>query len=261
MTRKTNNRSVSEKHNFALFYPETTEKKRGKLCTIGAVGSTSSDKELVHRIFHVLRLTADEELVLFDEKTALHVTIVESSKKQVICQIDASHDIVPLDPAIDWLLPLLEKAAFEQTFNALTVLGARKITPILTHKSRAQAACSEERIRRLMIAAAEQSKQLALPQLKAPVDLEKALRQTKTTHKILFHQTGMPTFDLLSKMRKTPGDITCLIGPEGDLTGEELTACEEAGFVQCNLGPSVLESWHAASLAMGIMRACIEPDL
>ncbi len=40
--------------------------------------------------------------------------------------------------------------------------------------------------------------------------------------------------------------VTWLVGPEGDLTPEELSAARSAGFRPCSLGPTVLRSENAA---------------
>ncbi len=51
-----------------------------------------------------------------------------------------------------------------------------------------------------------------------------------------------------------PPEAVWLIGPEGDLTGQEYDIAHENGFQPVSLGPNVLRVETAATVALGILQ-------
>lgn len=232
-------------HEFAFWAPELADAAHGSHISI-------LDENILHRLIKVVRVEPNDTIVIFGKKFA-HTCLIETvGPKKISCSIAKSIPITPLTPHIDWLLPLISKEAFEHAITMLTVLGARTIQPIHTTTTK-KLHLADERVTRLMVAAAEQSKQFALPQILKPLSLEAAVAAIKTDQKIFFDPTGEPMKKVLDKSKSTQS-ITCLVGPEADLTMDEKRMLDSHNFIRCALTPSILRSEDAVAVAMGTLR-------
>lgn len=239
------------KHEFALYSPE-----------VAYLISTNSlydikDSTLIHRIYHVLRLDQGDIFTLFDDTNHVRCSIVQCSKKKIRISVGVLQKNRSLKPAIHWLLPILEREAFEAAISSLAVTGATTIQPVITEKSRKKWGTQKDkdRIKRLIIAAAEQSKCFVMPVIHDPIMLNEALDGALGSG-IYFDVSGGSVHGVLQKLSPFNEQIfTCLVGPEGDLTGSEKDCVREKEFAVCSLTPTVLRSWHAVLLANGILRS------
>ena len=243
------NKKNLEKHEFAFF--------------LAALNYTNiitiTDKDLMHRITTVLRLGSNEPVILFNTQQHISGTIKEITKKNIIIDVHQKAPNKVLTPAINWLLPLLEREAFEEALYVITAMGATTIQPVITKKSRQQwgKPTDMERVMRIMISAAEQSKQFVIPEIKTVKLLEEVTTQLRTTTKIFFDAAGDPAWDVLYRLQKISKEITCLVGPEGDLTQQEKEHVQLNGFISCALTPTILRASHAVTVSMGIMRSLL----
>jgi 16S rRNA (uracil1498-N3)-methyltransferase len=231
-------------HEFALFVPALTNQPTLEI----------TDTDLVNRIAHVLRMEPGSYCVLFDVHQALKVQITQITKKAVTATVVSRLPITPITPSITLLLPILKREAFEEALYAMTELGVNKVQPITTAKTQSSWGSEKDyqRAQRIFIAAAEQSKQFALPVL----EKVKPLAQVLETHQgsaLLFDAAGKPLKEVLNQL--SAGPVTCLIGPEGDLTPQEKELVASKGFVPCALTPTVLRAQQAAVLGVGVIRS------
>ena len=49
------------------------------------------------------------------------------------------------------------------------------------------------------------------------------------------------------------GDLVLIVGPEGGITGDEIAAFRAAGAAACHLGPTVLRTSTAGTVAAAVM--------
>lgn len=274
------------KHQFAIYF-ENLPLKQAKSEII------FSDPIIFHRITRVLKLQEDENFLLFNSKYNLELKLNLINRDKISCKVINFNENKFLLPKIHWILPFLEKKAFEEMISNLTVLGATYIYPVVTEKVHRQNFSSGEieRLNRIMISAAEQSKQFILPQimtvnslnvtlniLKENLEkninskensfknnLENDLNKTENILKSLDHQVpkiffdpeGDNCFKLISslKEKKNLTDIICMIGPEGDLTKDEKEFLKENNFSFYALTPTILRAELATTLATGILRS------
>lgn len=253
------NKQALEKHTFALYAADLKEivhtKKVGDECSI-------TNHDLVHRMVNVLRLQIGEPLILFDSTQHIEAQIISLVKKKVInIRLIAQKDNVMYKPSILFLLPLLKKDSFETALYSLTELGVTAIQLVATQKSILRWQEKDfERAHRIMMSAAEQSKNFSLPQLYPPVPLADALIRVQESdgERIFFDPAGAPVNDFIVRARKhTPESIIVLVGPEGDLTPAEKRQVQEANFVNYALTPTVLRACQAASVGIGIIRSVL----
>ena len=252
---------MSEKHKFAFFTEDVALLKQVDHDYV------LRDVDVVRRLLSVVRVQPGDNILLFDDAWQV-ACVIACTKKEITVRVTARTKHITLQPTIIFLLPLLEREAFEASLEALTVMGATEIIPVITHKSRkkwgeATGGVSKERDRahRLMIAAAEQSKQFVLPLIHNVVALDDAVAQVKkdgSAEKIFFDAQGAPAFDVLGQLKKNDTKvIVALVGPEGDLTIEEKNMVREQGFVFCKLTPTILRASSAVEVGMGLLRSCL----
>ncbi len=246
-------------HQFA-FYLEKVGALRGEA---HAELHHISEPELVHRIVSVLRLERTDKIILFDSNYHIVASIVQiDATKSIAIQV---HEIVEnkqLTPYVHWLLPLLKREAFEEALYTLTELGAQSIQPLLTQKTIRFFGGDREisRCQKIIIAAAEQSKQFVLPILQPIIPLDIWLMKSvpPATTKIFFDPAGFPLREVVQLIeRQKPLEVIACAGPEGDLTYEEKLMLNDQGFVFCALTQTVLRAQQAVAVGLGSLRSLI----
>jgi 16S rRNA (uracil1498-N3)-methyltransferase len=241
----------SNVHQFALYCPglnELMDHAQSDQLQI-------TDGELHGRISHVLRMEVGQSLVLFDAEQSLTVEVANISKKAVTVKVLTSGSITPVMPSITMLLPILKREAFDDALYAMAELGVNVVQPITTAKTQTSWGSEKDyqRAQRIFVAAAEQSKQFALPSLEKVKTLADALKISNQPNKIFFDANGKPLKTLLANL-KTESTV-CLIGPEGDLTPTEKDQVAHYGFASCALTPTILRAQQAVALGVGVIRA------
>ena len=216
-----------------------------------------TDKDLLHRLISVLRVQPNDHLLLFDATHHVTCTIIAITKKEVTVRVLERQHNTTVTPKIIWLLPLLEREDFEEALYVLTAMGATEIYPVITQKSRQNWGNEKERERamRIMVAAAEQSKQFVLPTMQKTVTLQEATKTAGT--KLFFDAQGQPAYEVITQLQKEGGPFLCLVGPEGDLTEVEKELVRENNFIFCKLTPTILRASHAVTVGMGLLRSCL----
>lgn len=243
------------KHQFALYVDSLIQEpgslQPGSLFTI-------SDAELVHRMTVVLRLHQGEELTLFDRRGNAQVVITEIAKKKITCSVQSYQLNVQLKPSITVLLPVLKREAFEEAIYTTVELGATVVQPVLTEKGHRSwgGEKESERMQRIMIAAAEQSKNFSIPVLNEPGTLQQAVTSVASMkHKIFFDPSGQPVLNAINVLRQEqPETLVCAIGPEGDLSEQEKSLLKEQGFNFYALTPTILRAQQALVVGLGGLR-------
>ncbi len=255
------------KHEFALYVPNLT----ALLSRISvAQVLVLDDTEIVHRIQSVLRLEPGEEIRLFNRHTQALCIVQSVHKKEVRCLISESKETIPLAPSVTFFLPLLKKEDLEAALYSLVELGASAVQLVVTEKSR-QLGPKEreqkelERLERVMIAAAEQSKQFSISVLSPAISFEALLgnlaQKKPGSVSIFFDPAGDDLFTVMSDLRKqNPAEIFLLVGPEGDLTEAEKGGLAKTGIRFCKLTPTVLRALQATAVGIGVVRSVVSPE-
>ena len=238
---------INGKHRFAFFASWGVAEKGDQHIF------SMQDEVLSKRIFSILRMTKGDEIVLFDCKHSAHVILEEVSKKEVLYRIISLTTIESIQPHLICLLPLLKQEALEQAITRLSILGAFQIQLVVSEKSRQSVTQKEiDRLKKMIIAAAEQSKQFAMPELLSPKSLKESLDATKGKHLFLFDQYGESSRSILQK--KYAETIVVAFGPEGDFTDSEKQLFTSCAFQSLALTDSVLRTIDAVLLGVGLLR-------
>ena len=247
-----------DQHSFAFFYPETT--KLGADVALGGT-CTISDRALCHRIIHVLRLNKGESFILFDSHkhmTCVLELVTERNLQAIISSYECN--VLPA-PHITFMLPLLKKEAMQESLYALTELGANAVQLVTTQKTQRTwgGKKEQERVERILQAAAEQSKNFAFPKVKDPIQLETAIAGiNREAIRIFFDPDGCRLANVITSVNTSLSThIVLLIGPEGDLTSDEKAFINSNGFVFCQLTPTILRAHQAVAVSLGAFRSLL----
>lgn len=241
--------SSNNAHTFALYLPDISGKESLQI----------NDRDLVHRISRVLRLQSGERLIFFNNQYHVDAQIIEVTNRSITVKLNERKKNDKRVPHVTFLLPLLKREALAHAVYGLVEVGVSSIQLVTTQKTqRAWAGSKEaERLERIIIAAAEQSKNFAFPTLHAPISIEQALDALAVSSKKYFcDPDGIQISQLVD--RAEPVDpIVLAIGPEGDLTLDEKELLVSHSFEKIRLTPTVLRAETAAFLAAGIVRSLI----
>ncbi len=218
------------------------------------------DSQVVHRISRVLRLHPEDHLILFDRTVHFIVQIVLIEKKQVVCAIKEVKQNIQITPHLTLWLPLLKREAFEQAIYSAVELGVNDIQLVHTAKEQRHWHGKKEleRLHNIMISAAEQSKNFALPTLHVPQSLDVLLDQKKDSQHIFFDVEGDPLLEVAQELKKTSHqNYVVLIGPEGDLTEHEKFQLQKVPFIFVHLTPTILRAQQAVAVGVGALRSLL----
>ncbi len=247
-----------DKHEFALHVPFLSSLAKR---SVPGDEIVIIDERLVHRMSGVLRLTPKKQCVFFDKQVHVYGEIQEfSRKKQVSCTVIRKETNTIFSPSLIFLLPILKREDFELALYSLTEIGVNTIQLIMTKKTHKAAFNQKdfERSQRIIIAAAEQSKNFAYPELKYPVMLSDSVNEHLPKTRLFFDQKGIALFPVIENLqRDRPRDIVLLIGPEGDLSSEEKEMVLSKEFITCSLTSTVLRSVQAAAISAGLIRSLV----
>ena len=244
-----------QKHEFAIFVDQLSY----LVSSVEPGGTLTLEGEKLHqRLVRVLRLRSGDAVILFDR--ACHVRFIlqeHQGKTRMRGVIHTKKANIILHPSITFLLPLLKRDDCNAALYSLTEIGVNEVRLVTTQKVRRAWGGEGEfiRLRRVMVAAAEQSKNFAFPELYSPTSLSIALQEIAGIC-IYFDPSGKPLFEIVSSLvGQSPEYVTLMVGPEGDLVAPEKKIIKEAGFIFCALTPTILRATQATAVGAGIVRS------
>ena len=245
------------RHEFALYTAGISaaclDKKLSSIITL-------VDEQLWHRLKHVLRAQSDTVVCLFDQTIAIEAQLYAfGSKNQLQFSIVSFIPKRSLTPDITIMLPLLKREALTDALYSCVELAANHVQLITTEKS--QHAWSVERdnqrCQKIMIAAAEQSKQFNLPTIGNPIALANAVAALpRNSFRVHCDPQGAPLWNVLRQIEDAkPSTLVLSFGPEGDLTAAERSHLYQHQFIASALTPTVVRSTQALVIALGALRS------
>lgn len=250
---------MEKPHNFALYAVDLADYLTTKeiiLC---------SKQELAFRITKVLRLSAGDTITLFNEKEHVLFSITSIDKKAVTGIVLERKKNHAHAPSVRAILPLLKKNETDDAIYRLCEMGVDEIWLTTTEKTQRRWGGEHEqtRLQRIIIAAAEQSKQFKIPILKEPVPFDQIfgkLSCIKESSDIVFcDPEGSHLSDYLYHQKQSIKNwYTIVVGPEADLSQKEKAFLAEHKSTLVSLTPTVLRAGDALVLACGIIRSFLK---
>lgn len=209
-------------------------------------------EEEARHCVQVLRHQIGDEITLIDGVGGIYeAEIIEASKKKVSLvllsenQVD-THRKASLHIAI---APTKNINRMEWFLEKATEMGIDEITPILCQRSERKV-IKPERLEKILLTAAKQSKNIILPRLHPMVKFKDFIKNKVGETKQLFiaHCEKDNKIHLFEKYQPEE-DVVILIGPEGDFSMDEIKMAFESGFEPISLGKSRLRTETAGVAA------------
>ena len=245
---------------------------------------TLPEEESQHCV-QVLRATVGQEILITDGVGHLyHARIVNPHRKHCEVEIIDTETPQPLHDGYVHIAiaPTKNIDRIEWMIEKATEMGVDAITPLLCRHSERKT-INEERLRKIMIAAAKQSLKTTFPTLHPLTKIEDFLSQAQAEDRFIAHcmteeevavyaehlshadqsdpsdpsvagsiqSAYAPTDDkqALWRMIRRGCSVIILIGPEGDFSPEELKMAIDKGYKPCSLGKTRLRTETAGLFA------------
>lgn len=220
----------------------------GGYCYLDAEESGHCVRVLRHR-------EGDTVSVIDGEGTMYSCVLIEASPKEAVARIEESH---PGWGGHDYILniavcPTKNADRYEWFTEKATEVGVDCIIPVIGERSERRV-FKTERLRRLLLSAAKQSLKSRIPEVAEPVSVREFIKTAPEGLKLIAYcfegeQKRISIQEALQSY-KGSGEISVLIGPEGDFSPEEAAEALAAGFIPVHLGASRLRTETAALTAV-----------
>ncbi|MBI5420731.1 MAG: 16S rRNA (uracil(1498)-N(3))-methyltransferase [Parcubacteria group bacterium] len=203
------------------------------------------DGDIVHQIVRVLRMHDGQELILCNgDGNDVRVWILGSTKDIVTVEvIGREKNENELVNSVVLYCSILKRENFEWVAQKATEIGVKEIVPLVTQHT-VKLELKEERLKKIIQEAAEQSGRSVLPKLQIPMGFEQAMNEAKLNGVTLFFDITGKVFD--KKLMKGEQKINIFIGPEGGWSEEEVETAKKNKFIFVNLGKLTLRAETAA---------------
>jgi 16S rRNA (uracil1498-N3)-methyltransferase len=163
-------------------------------------------------------------------------------------------------PALTVVQALAKGDRDERAVETMTEVGVDTIVPWQASRSivRWDAARAAKGVARLRATAREAAKQARRPWVPEVTDPETTVAVTRRLRSssglaLVLHESATRPLSAVSV--PDVGDIVVVVGPEGGISDSELAAFEAAGALTCRLGPAVLRTSTAGTVAAAVLLA------
>lgn len=211
-----------------------------------------------HYLTGVMRLKPGDPVRLFNGRDGEWLCcLVRVSRKSVAARPERRSGEVVLPPDIDFMFAPLKHARLDDMVEKAVELGARRLCPVITAHTVA-ARVNLDRMRAIAIEAAEQCNLTVVPEVLAPVPLERLLADWQPDRALVFCDETAATADPLAALRHLRLPAALLTGPEGGFSAAERAALLRLPAVTAiSLGPRILRAGTAALAALSLLQASL----
>ena len=210
-----------------------------------------------HHLFNVCRLKTGDKVELFDGTGIFATAIIEKAagKRVSLKIIDLEKIKKPNKPEVIIAVSLPKGERFDWLLEKCTELGVDRIIPVIFERTIKQPKNPKavQRWQNIVIAAAKQCRRIFLPQIDAPVTLDKVL--PKYNNAEIFVGSLDAKSPALIAQRLSTKDVIALIGPEGGITEKEKILLENFAAKFVRLTDTVLRIETAALAFAAILTA------
>jgi 16S rRNA (uracil1498-N3)-methyltransferase len=219
----------------------------------------------VNYLRNVLRLRPGDPVLVFNGRDGeWRAAVADGGKRALNLAVEASSRAQT--PALDlhyWFAPL-KHARLDYMVQKAVEMGVSRLQPVLTQHGQV-ARLNLERMRANAIEAAQQCGILTLPDIAAPLRLDRVIAERDPTRLLVFCDEDVEVKDPvaalaavgpLSKPRPMP--LAVLVGPEGGFADAERAALLRLPHVvRLALGPRILRADTAAVAALGLVQSVL----
>lgn len=228
-------------------------------------GRLALDRAAVNYLCNVLRLKPGDRLLAFNGRDGeWRVTLADGGKRALLLVPETQ--CRPQTEALDlhyWFAPL-KHARLDYMVQKAVEMGVSRLQPVLTQHGQVTR-INLERMRANAIEAAQQCGILTLPDIEAPLPLERLIATREPSRLLVFCDEDAEVADPLGALggarpaaAGTPPALTVLIGPEGGFSAAERAALVGLPNVaRLSLGPRILRADTAAVAALTLVQSVL----
>lgn len=220
-----------------------------------------------HHLVAVNRCSRGDPVIAFDGRgREWRCECLDPAKNGARLRVHATLQAQPLPHAITLAQALPKGATMDEIVRQATELGAARVVPLLTDRTQVHldGERAEKKVEKWRTTAIEAAKQCGNPWVPeiAPVQrLDTFLATQAAQHELRLvaslHAGTRSLREVVAHHRahhpRPPRSALWLVGPEGDFTPAEMTACITAGCTPVTLGPLVLRCDTAAIAALSVL--------
>ena len=214
--------------------------------------------DVVHQIRKVFRLKKGDLLIVFDGSSSDYTCGIEDYRDETIVLgiREATKSRFMPEREVYLYAALVKKDTFEWIVEKATELGVTKIIPVIAERTEKKAV-NEERLKKIVIEASEQSGRGSVPEILPVIDLKEAVVALRVKNEdgsdiktIAFH-TDAELFETSDIKGDEP--LTCFIGPEGGWSTDEIALFHENKIPVKSIGTQVLRAETAVVATLSLV--------
>jgi 16S rRNA (uracil1498-N3)-methyltransferase len=218
-----------------------------------------ADKAQSHYLTHVLRMAEGAELLVFNGRDGEWSARIEAlGKKTLRVAVESQTRPQPSTPDLLYAFAPLKVGRLDYLVQKAVEMGAGVLQPVITQHTQ-NTRTPLEKFEANAIEAAEQCGVLAVPQVRAPLKLERLLAEWEPDRRLIFCDEDAATNNPVPALRSiTETKLGLLVGPEGGFSDDERRMLRALPFVVAiPLGPRILRADTAAVAALAVIQATI----
>ncbi|GEP47661.1 16S rRNA (uracil(1498)-N(3))-methyltransferase [Microbacterium saccharophilum] len=210
-----------------------------------------------HHAAAVRRVRVGEEVTVGDGRgVRLSGAVEEAAPARVTVRVTARTVTEPPRPRLVLVQALAKGDRDELAVQAATELGVDEIVPWQAARSvsrwdTAKAAKGVARWSAIVREAAKQAHRLWVPEVTSPVTTRQLAARAAQSRMLILEPTAEAALSDLD-LTAGDGDLVLVVGPEGGIAPEELTALTAAGATLVRLGETVLRTSTAGPAALAV---------
>lgn len=230
---------------------------------------TITDKETLKHMFAVMRLSADDEVILVFEdgiKRLARVTDSEQHQFELVKDLDENAEL-PIEVTIAMGFPKgdkLDLVAQKGTELGMANLWAYPADWSVVKWDKKKLTKRQEKLEKIVQGAAEQSKRNHLPSVQFFATKDNFMQKLAQFDLILVAyeesaKTGEHSaFANALQQIEANSKVLLIFGPEGGISSDEIAAYQKAGGLLVGLGPRILRTETAPLYALSAISYALE---
>ena len=205
----------------------------------------------------VMRRGVGDEVLVFNGRDGeWRAAVAVVGKRAVTLRAVAQERPQALGPDLDLVIALVKRARIETIVEKAAELGARRLRLVVTERTNADHT-NVGRLQAIATEAAEQTGRMDVPEVLAPVKLDKMIAAWDADRSLLFCDEAGDARPVLAALEGAKsGPWAILIGPEGGFSPMERDALRRLSYAKpASLGPRILRADTAAISALTLWQA------
>ncbi|HEV3397027.1 MAG TPA: 16S rRNA (uracil(1498)-N(3))-methyltransferase [Xanthobacteraceae bacterium] len=234
---------------------------------LAADAAVRLDRAQTNYLINVLRRRAGDPVLLFNGRAGeWRAHLAHVTRKGVSLTVIEQTRPQTAPGNLHYLFAPLKQARLDYLVQKAVELGVSRLVPVRTRHGQV-ARVNLDRMRANAVEAAEQCGVLTLPEIAAPVALERLLADWVPERLMVFCDEEAPVHDpiavLVQARDSTPAllgpmPVSVLIGPEGGFSTDERAALMKLpNLVRLSLGPRILRADTAAVAVLALVQAAL----